>query len=69
MSEPLRDLRTKVTTATDVALEAHARATGADKSEIAREVLHRWALQQLEISRVMHRLAHAEGISGASEGR
>lgn len=41
MSEELKDLRTKVTRRTNAVLEALNRATGRDKSEIAREILAR----------------------------
>lgn len=61
MSQELRDFRGKVTPETDAVLEALNRATGRDKSEIAREVLHRWAAEQLEAAKVMVRLAAGEG--------
>ena len=68
MSEELRDLRTKVTVEADVALEAAARTTGKDKSEIAREWLHRIAVDEIHKATVMHRLLVAEGIPGIVEG-
>ena len=69
MALELRDLRTKVTIETDLALEALARATCKDKAEIAREVLHRWALQQVDAASILQRLMTAEGVAGASQGR
>lgn len=69
MSEPLQDLRTKVSPLTNVVLEARARATGRDKAEIAREVLHAWASVEYEAASVMQRLAAVEGIAAASKGR
>ena len=68
MSAPLIDFRGKITTETHVVLESLSRATGRDKSEIAREVLHRYALEQLHASSVMQRLAAAEGVSAAGLG-
>jgi hypothetical protein len=61
MSEALRDFRGKITAETDAALEALNRATGRDKSEIARAVLHKWAEEQLHAARLMVRLAGREG--------
>ena len=63
VSTPLIDFRGKISPETHVVLEALNRATGRDKSEIAREVLHRFALEQLHAASVMQRLANAEGVS------
>lgn len=68
MSIPLRDLRAKVTVETDCALDAVSRSTGKDKSEVAREVLHGWALQQIDASNVLHRLLQVEGLAGGRKG-
>ena len=46
MSIPLIDLRAKVTPEADAVLEAIQRATGKDKSEVVRDVLHKWAMFQ-----------------------
>lgn len=64
----LRDLRAKVTVETDCALDAHARATGKDRSEIVREVLHGWALQQIDTSTLLLRRLTAEGLSAPKGG-
>lgn len=68
MSAPLKDFRGKVTAETDAVLEALNRATGKDKSEIAREVLHRWASDQIHAMSVMHQLLKAEGLAGIDSG-
>lgn len=68
MSAELKDFRGKITPETDCVLEAMNRATGVDKSEIAREVLHKWASEQLTIHSVLGRLMEAEGIAGSAEG-
>lgn len=68
MSLPLIDFRGKVSVETHVALEALSRATGRDKSEIARDVLHAWASEQLHAASIMQRLAAAEGVSAACQG-
>lgn len=68
MSLPLIDFRGKITTETHVALEALHRATGMDRQEIARDVLHRLASEQLYASSVMQKLMTAEGLSAACPG-
>lgn len=68
MSLPLRDLRTKVSIDTDCALEARARILGKDKAEVARDVLHAWALQEIRAARVVDALLKANNCNGADEG-
>lgn len=68
MSEPLKDFRGKITAEADAALEALNRTTGRDKSEIAREVLHKWALDQIHTASVLHQLLEREGLAGESKG-
>lgn len=68
MSQELRDFRGKVTPETDAVLEALNRATGRDKSEIARDVLHKWATEQLEAAKLMVRLSTCEGRRRESQG-
>lgn len=68
MSEPLKDFRGKVTEETDAVLEALNRSTGRDKSEIAREVLHKWALEQIEAARLINRFVRPEGRTGEPKG-
>lgn len=69
MSLDLKDFRGKITTEADCVLEAQARVTGKDRQEIAREVLHAWALRQIDEATILGRLLRAEGVSVASEGR
>lgn len=64
MSEELKDLRAKVTRRTDAVLEAMNRASGRDKSEIAREVLDKWAAEQIHASTLITRLASGKGGVG-----
>ena len=68
MSLDLKDFRGKITTEADCVLEAQARVTGKDRQEIAREVLHAWALRQIDEATVLARLLRAEGVSVESEG-
>lgn len=63
MSLPLIDFRGKITTETHVALEALHWATGMERQEIARDVLHRWASEQLYAATVMQKLAADVGVS------
>ena len=68
MSLPLIDLRAKVTAEADAVLEAVHRSTGEDKSEVVRDVLHRWALQEIHAASVLQSILQREGLGGASEG-
>ena len=68
MSADLKDLRTKVTTRTDAVLEAINRATGRDKCELAREVLDKWAAEQIHAASLIDHMLKAEGEPGISAG-
>lgn len=68
MSIPLIDFRGKITAETDAVLEAIQRGTGRDKSEIAREWMHRIALKEIDASIELHKILRREGLIGASEG-
>lgn len=68
MGIELKDYRGRISVETDCVLEGLSRATGRDRQEIAREVLHRWALEQIHAANVMHRQLQAEGLSGIGEG-
>lgn len=68
MAEELRDLRAKISVQTDAALDAHSRVTGRDRSELVREILHRWSLEQIAICTLLDARLRAEGITAASEG-
>lgn len=67
MSE-LKDFRGKITAETDATLEALNRVTGRDKSEIVREILHKWALEQIDVASVLRERLSAEGLHAADEG-
>lgn len=68
MSLPLIDFRGKVTPETDAVLEAIQRSTGRDKSEIAREWLHKIALKEIDASIELLKILQREGLSSAYEG-
>ena len=64
MSEELHDLRAKITTETDLVLQAEHLATRRDKSEIVREILHEWAAKRIEVAKVTVALLRTEGMIG-----
>ena len=68
MSLPRIDLRAKVTPEADAVLEAIQRSTGKDKSEVVRDVLHKWAVQEIHAASVLHNILSREGIAGADQG-
>lgn len=68
MSAELRDFRGKITDETYLALEAEARAFDRDKADIAREVLHAWALKKIHEATVLARLLRGKGVTSAAKG-
>lgn len=68
MSMPLIDFRGKVTPETDAVLEAVSRSSGRDKSEIAREWMHKIALAEIDASIELHKILRREGLLAAHEG-
>lgn len=64
MSTDLKDFRGRITPETWCWLEALSRATGDEQQTIVREVLHRWAVQQLHASSIAKNLLESEGLSG-----
>lgn len=68
MSLELKDFRGRITVETACILESESRATGRDRQEIVRQILHDWALQQIRIASVAHRLLQAEGLAGIELG-
>lgn len=66
MSLELTDARIKITQETDAVLEAMHRASGKDRSEIAREVLHAWAEKQIAESVLTMKLLQAKGLTGSA---
>lgn len=68
MADELRDLRAKISVESDAILDSVSRVTGRDRSEIVRDVLHKWAVEQIELSTVIQSRLKAEGITAASEG-
>ncbi len=68
MSAELKDFRAKITAETDAVLEAINRSDGRDKSEIAREVLHEWAMSRIHEATILDRLLQAEGLKGIVGG-
>jgi hypothetical protein len=53
MAAELRDFRGKITDETYLALQAQSRAFERDMADVAREVLHEWALKKLHEAKVL----------------
>lgn len=68
MASELKDFRGKITLETDCAVEAESRASGKERQEIVREILHEWAVRRIDGASVLHRLLRAEGLAGIAEG-
>jgi hypothetical protein len=68
VSVELIDLRAKISPEGDCALTAYARAHGLDKAEVAREVIHAWALKQMRNATILALQMKAKGISGGNAG-
>lgn len=68
MADELRDLRAKITVQTDAVLDAMSRVRGVDRTEVVREVLHKWALEHVAISTLIDARLRAEGLDDADEG-
>ncbi len=68
MSIPMVDFRCKVTPEIDSLLEARHRITGLDKSEIAREVLQKWAVAEIHTAMMVYSELKSKGILGDYEG-
>lgn len=64
MADELRDVHTKVNVETDALIDAIARVTNKERAEIARDVLHRWASEQLAIHSLTAKRLEAEGVPG-----
>jgi hypothetical protein len=68
MAAELRDFRGKITDETFLALQAKSRAFERDMSDIAREILHEWALREIHEAKILTRLLKDQGINGESQG-
>jgi hypothetical protein len=61
MSEPLRDVRSKISGAAWSMLEAESRATGRLQAEILRDVIHEWADSKQRFVNTANKLLAATG--------
>lgn len=68
MSLELRDLRAKITVETDCAIDGYAAAQDMEKGEAVREILHKWAIKQIEGAMVLQARLKREGMEGANQG-
>ena len=68
MSLPLIDLRAKISVEADAVLEAVQRSTGKDKSEVVRDVLHKWACSEIHAASVLQSILQREGIQASDKG-
>jgi hypothetical protein len=64
----LKDFRGRITPETDCVLEAESRASGKERQEIVRDILHAWAMERIHGASVLHRLLQAEGLKGIDGG-
>lgn len=68
MSRELCDLRAKITADADAVLTAIAKVTGRDKSDVAREVLSKWAAEQIHVASLVQQHVLAEGLRAMDQG-
>lgn len=68
MSAELKDFRTKISVETDAWLEAVSQATGRERQEIARDLLHEEACRYIHAATVLDRHLRAQGVAGIGEG-
>ena len=65
----LRDCRAKLTSESDQMLEAVSRASGRDKSELVREIVHAWYLEKFREHQMIGRFfRESKGSAGAPRG-
>lgn len=64
MSLELVDARIKISQETDAVVEAIHRATGKERSEVMRDVLHEWALNHIEECNLVASALRARGLAG-----
>ena len=69
MTTELIDLRTKITALADKWLDIESKVTGKDRCEIAREVLHKIALEHIDEFNLRHKEYIAKGLLRESQGK
>lgn len=62
MAAELKDLRARITPEAWAVLKAKAISSGKDMEAIHRDLLHRWALEEINKASVMQRYLRANGI-------
>jgi len=68
MSIPLTDFRCKLTPEIAAMLETLHQTTGKDKSELARDVLHKWAVTEIRAAMILHGELKGKGVLRDYEG-
>lgn len=68
MADDLIDCRCRLTPRSHRVLMAKAQATGADMSAQIREVMDKWAVDELHALTVMHRILEGEGCGRETKG-
>jgi hypothetical protein len=63
MSLELHDQRVKLTPEAHCVLAAEARATGKERSEICRQILHEWAMKKIHVAKLTLHNLDSEGIA------
>lgn len=68
MSLELVDLRARITPESHCAISARAQHEGVEMSEIVRDVLHQWALREIDRASLLQRRLRAQGLVVDSKG-
>lgn len=64
MSLELKDLRAKITEETDIWLEVETQASGRERSEIVRDILHDIAIKRIGAANLLCKRMQEKGLSG-----
>ena len=69
MSLDLKEFRTKITVEADAVISSMAESSGLEKQEIARNILHDFAIKKINEFRLLDRHLEREGLSALTAAR